>query len=121
MAQGARGGVYAYNLVGIQMDAHLGIRQVKGFELLRIVPAQVAQKAGIADADVTLGQDEAIAIRPCGIVLLDIHVLVIEHRQDIHRAQAASDMAAARHEGGIQGCVPELIGLRLQVKPLLLC
>ena len=29
-------------------------------------------------------------------------------------------MAAARHEGGIQGCVPELISLRLQVKPLLL-
>ena len=61
------------------MDAHLGIRQVKGFELLRIVPAQVAEKAGIADADMALREDETVAVRPSGVILLNIHVLVIEH------------------------------------------
>ena len=79
MAQGACGGVYTHNLIGIQMDAHLGIRQVKGFELLRIVPAQVAEKAGIADADMALREDETVAVRPSGVILLNIHVLVIEH------------------------------------------
>ena len=101
------------------MDTHLGVGKVECLELLGVVVAVVAKNSSVSNACVTLTEDETVSVFPVGVVLVEVHILVVENCHDIHNTHTAADVSTACPVSCVKAELAELVSLFFECKPLL--
>lgn len=91
----------------------LGAGPVKRFEFFVGEKAHQRQCAVHGGAGVSLGADELVTLRPCGVLRVKAHFAAVKHGQHIRDAQCAADMPLADGVDGLNGRGADLAGQSL--------
>ena len=117
LAQGTGGHIHAGDQVHVRMALKIGINVTEGGKILHREEAPVRQNGVETRRVVALGEHEAVAVFLLRILRIDIHLNVIEVRENISRGKAAARVSGLGAVGRGQDAFTNINCLQFQFFP----
>ena len=108
LAQGAGGHVDALDVTHVGVAGVMALDGAEELQILLREEAAQGQHRVQSRRAVALGQHKAVAVRVLRVGRVDMHDVEVQRREDVHRRQAAADVAGRSGMNGVKSEQPRL-------------